>query len=107
MGDVEYSIIYSMKNISGIWFALYVSLISQLSEAAVKLPPNVTFPAVIAFGDSIVDQGTNNYINTVIKCNFPPYGLDFMGSTPTGRFSNAKTPLDLLGIIMKNMRLNF
>ncbi|KAL1822896.1 hypothetical protein ACET3Z_009674 [Daucus carota] len=85
-----------MKNISGIWFALYVSLISQLSEAAVKLPPNVTFPAVIAFGDSIVDQGTNNYINTVIKCNFPPYGLDFMGSTPTGRFSNAKTPLDLL-----------
>ncbi|WOG91485.1 hypothetical protein DCAR_0310734 [Daucus carota subsp. sativus] len=85
-----------MKNILGISFALYAFVISQLSEAVVKLPPNVTFPAVIAFGDSIVDQGTNNYINTVIKCNFPPYGLDFMGSTPTGRFSNAKTPLDLL-----------
>ncbi|KAK1392931.1 GDSL esterase/lipase EXL3 [Heracleum sosnowskyi] len=78
------------------WFVVYIFLISQLSEAAVKLPPNVTIPAVIAFGDSIVDQGMNNNINTLVKCNFPPYGLDFMGGTPTGRFSNAKTPPDLV-----------
>ncbi|XP_074375322.1 GDSL esterase/lipase EXL3-like [Apium graveolens] len=86
-----------MKNISTMWFLVVnVFLLTRLSEAVVKLPPNVTIPAVIAFGDSIVDQGMNNNINTLIKCNFPPYGLDFMGATPTGRFSNAKTPPDLL-----------
>lgn len=78
------------------WFLVYVFLITQLSEAAVTLPPNVTVTAVIAFGDSIVDQGMNNNIRTLVKCNFPPYGLDFVGGTPTGRFSNAKTPPDLI-----------
>ncbi|KAK1388556.1 GDSL esterase/lipase EXL3 [Heracleum sosnowskyi] len=54
------------------------------------------FPAVFGFGDSIVDQGNNNHLTTQIKCNFPPYGKDFMGGLPTGRFSNAKTLLDIL-----------
>ncbi|KAH0680662.1 hypothetical protein KY284_021747 [Solanum tuberosum] len=52
--------------------------------------------AVFAFGDSIVDQGSNNYIATIVKCNFPPYGKDFNGGMPTGRFSNGKTPPDLI-----------
>ncbi|GJM89942.1 hypothetical protein PR202_ga06173 [Eleusine coracana subsp. coracana] len=30
-------------------------------------------PALIVFGDSIVDPGNNNDINTIIKANFPPY----------------------------------
>nr|XP_043632931.1 GDSL esterase/lipase EXL3-like [Erigeron canadensis] len=62
----------------------------------ITLPPNVTVPAVIAFGDSIVDQGANNNINTLIKANFAPYGKDFAGGKPTGRFSNNKTPADLI-----------
>ncbi|KAK1392930.1 GDSL esterase/lipase EXL3-like [Heracleum sosnowskyi] len=78
------------------WFIVYVILISELSEALVNLPPNVTVPAVIAFGDSIVDQGMNNNINTIAKCNFPPYGSDLMDGTPTGRFCNARTPPDLI-----------
>nr|POF18355.1 protein free1 [Quercus suber] len=41
-------------------------------------------------GDSIVDIGNNNHINTLIKCNFPPYGKDFQGGKPTGRFSNGR-----------------
>ncbi|XP_075105835.1 GDSL esterase/lipase EXL3-like [Nicotiana tabacum] len=71
-------------------------------KGKVQLPENVTVRAVFAFGDSIVDQGNNNHIATVVKCNFEPYGKDFMGGKPTGRFSNAKTPsvcvLDELGI---------
>ncbi|KAJ1408775.1 SGNH hydrolase superfamily [Sesbania bispinosa] len=56
----------------------------------VSLPNNETVPAVIVFGDSIVDPGNNNYISTIVKCNFPPYGRDFAGGNqPTGRFSNA------------------
>ncbi|KAK7360241.1 hypothetical protein VNO77_02224 [Canavalia gladiata] len=34
---------------------------------------NFTFPAVIAFGDSILDTGNNNYIKTLFKANFKPY----------------------------------
>ncbi|KAH1214693.1 GDSL esterase/lipase EXL3 [Glycine max] len=65
--------------------------------ALAKLPPNASsVPAVLAFGDSIVDPGNNNNIKTLIKCNFPPYGKDFQGGNPTGRFCNGKIPSDLI-----------
>ncbi|GMP44664.1 hypothetical protein CsSME_00013499 [Camellia sinensis var. sinensis] len=73
-------------------------MICRSSEAVVNLPKNVTVPAVIAFGDSIVDQGNNNVIETIAKCNFPPYGKDFVGG-PTGRFCNGKTPADLIPLL--------
>ena len=34
-------------------------------------------PAILIFGDSTVDTGNNNYINTTIKSNNYPYGKDF------------------------------
>lgn len=54
-------------------------------------------PALIIFGDSIMDVGNNNYIKTIVKCNFPPYGRDFKQRIPTGRFSNGRVPSDMLG----------
>ncbi|KAF8406615.1 hypothetical protein HHK36_008705 [Tetracentron sinense] len=36
-------------------------------QAALKLPNNETVPAVIVFGDSIVDPGNNNNLQTLIK----------------------------------------
>ncbi|TVU33725.1 hypothetical protein EJB05_25558, partial [Eragrostis curvula] len=53
-------------------------------------------PALIVFGDSIVDPGNNNGINTIIKANFPPYGDDFVGHRPTGRFCNGRIPTDFI-----------
>ncbi|KAK1569036.1 hypothetical protein Q3G72_031913 [Acer saccharum] len=53
-------------------------------------------PAIIVFGDSSVDTGNNNYIPTIAKCNFEPYGRDFPGGTPTGRFCNGRLPPDFL-----------
>ncbi|XP_042754619.1 GDSL esterase/lipase At3g43550 isoform X2 [Lactuca sativa] len=53
-------------------------------------------PAVIVFGDSVVDTGNNNNLATVFKVNYPPYGKDFYGGQPTGRFSNGKVPPDLI-----------
>lgn len=67
------------------------------SDALVELPSNVTIPAVFVFGDSTVDTGNNNDLITLAKSNFPPYGRDFMGGLPTGRFSNGKLPSDLIG----------
>jgi len=75
-------------------FALYYK-----TMGVIKLPPNVTVPAVIAFGDSIVDSGNNNDLKTVVKCNFPPYGKDFQGGVPTGRFCNGKIPSDIIGTL--------
>ncbi|KAF5462152.1 hypothetical protein F2P56_018182 [Juglans regia] len=72
------------------------SVIFCNSKAVIQLPPNETIPAVIAFGDSILDTGNNNYLSTVVKCNFPPYGQDFKGKVPTGRFGNGKVPPDLI-----------
>ncbi|XP_071700528.1 GDSL esterase/lipase EXL3-like [Rutidosis leptorrhynchoides] len=77
-------------------FCMYINLLVYSSVAIFKMPENVSVPAVIAFGDSILDQGNNNYIFTTIKANFPPYGVNFLGGKATGRFSNAKTPTDII-----------
>ncbi|MED6224281.1 hypothetical protein PIB30_082535, partial [Stylosanthes scabra] len=53
-------------------------------------------PAVIVFGDSSVDSGNNNVIATVLKSNFSPYGRDFEGGKPTGRFCNGRVPPDFI-----------
>ncbi|KAK1362282.1 GDSL esterase/lipase EXL3-like [Heracleum sosnowskyi] len=66
------------------------------AQVVQQIPQNQSIPALIAFGDSIVDQGCNNNLTTIVKCNFPPYGQDFPSHQSTGRFSNAKTPPDIL-----------
>ncbi|WCJ32994.1 GDSL esterase/lipase At4g26790 [Euphorbia peplus] len=53
-------------------------------------------PAIIIFGDSTVDTGNNNQISTLLKSNFAPYGRDFIGGKPTGRFSNGRVPGDFI-----------
>lgn len=63
---------------------------------AMALPKHEKIPAILVFGDSIVDSGNNNYLNTIAKANFPPYGRDLDGGVPTGRYSNGKVPSDLL-----------
>ncbi|KAG0479760.1 hypothetical protein HPP92_010618 [Vanilla planifolia] len=52
-------------------------------------------PAVMIFGDSVVDAGNNNGLLTLVKANFPPYGRDFSPRPfPTGRFCNGKLATD-------------
>lgn len=80
-----------------IFIFLVVLCFSENGDTA-TLEKNEHVPAVFVFGDSIADPGNNNNINTIIKCNFPPYGRDFKGKIPTGRFSNGLIPTDLIGI---------
>ncbi|KAF8692708.1 hypothetical protein HU200_039543 [Digitaria exilis] len=51
--------------------------------------------AIIVFGDSTVDAGNNNFIPTIAKGNFPPYGQDLDGGA-TGRFSNGRLVTDFI-----------
>lgn len=55
--------------------------------------------ASFIFGDSLVDAGNNNYLQTLSKANIPPNGIDFRasGGNPTGRFTNGRTIGDIVG----------
>lgn len=44
--------------------------------------------AFFVFGDSLVDNGNNNYLATTARADTPPYGIDYPTRRPTGRFSN-------------------
>ncbi|GMJ12207.1 CUTIN SYNTHASE2 [Hibiscus trionum] len=53
--------------------------------------------AFFIFGDSLVDSGNNNYLETTARADSPPYGIDYPTGTPTGRFSNGLNIPDLIG----------
>lgn len=53
-------------------------------------------PCYFIFGDSLVDNGNNNQLQSLARANYLPYGIDFPGG-PTGRFSNGKTTVDVIG----------
>lgn len=44
--------------------------------------------AFFVFGDSLVDNGNNNYLATTARADSYPYGIDYPTRRPTGRFSN-------------------
>ncbi|KAF3321709.1 GDSL esterase/lipase [Carex littledalei] len=48
---------------------------------------------MFVFGDSLIDNGNNNYLDSIAKSNYYPYGIDFFEG-PTGRFCNGKTVID-------------
>nr|CAB3452843.1 unnamed protein product [Digitaria exilis] len=74
------------------WLLLLVALFSL--SATIAAAGKVS--ALIVFGDSTVDAGNNNFIPTIAKANFPPYGIDFDGGVATGRFSNGRLVTDFV-----------
>lgn len=54
------------------------------------------YSALYVFGDSTIDPGNNNFLATVVKSDFPPYGRDFPNGRPTGRFTNGRLVTDQL-----------
>ncbi|KAL8052230.1 hypothetical protein ABFX02_06G199300 [Erythranthe guttata] len=52
--------------------------------------------AFFVFGDSLVDNGNNNYLATTARADAPPYGIDFPTHRPTGRFSNGLNIPDII-----------
>lgn len=53
-------------------------------------------PALYKFGDSIVDSGSNQFLDTLANAEYVPYGFDFPINV-TGRFTNGLTITDNLG----------
>ncbi|XVE78525.1 hypothetical protein DITRI_Ditri13aG0152100 [Diplodiscus trichospermus] len=79
-----------MANMITIPWIFFLQILALASKSEAKVS------AIIAFGDSYVDSGNNNYIPTIVKCNFEPYGRDFPGGVPTGRFCDGRLPPDFI-----------
>ncbi|KAG5556763.1 hypothetical protein RHGRI_007134 [Rhododendron griersonianum] len=77
----------------GFLLSIYVGVVAIVMVALVARGDPLV-PMLCVFGDSVVDVGNNNHLNTLIKSNFPPYGRDFVTRTPTGRFCNGKLATD-------------
>ncbi|XP_068648387.1 GDSL esterase/lipase APG-like [Aristolochia californica] len=76
----------------GVFLTISSFLFSSIANAQTD---TTLVPAVITFGDSVVDVGNNNYLPTIFKADFPPYGRDFVNHSPTGRFCNGKLATDI------------
>ncbi|XP_022852027.1 GDSL esterase/lipase At5g45670-like [Olea europaea var. sylvestris] len=76
------------------WLAMCVVALAvvELHYEQAMAEPQV--PCYFIFGDSLVDNGNNNNIQSLARANYLPYGIDFPDG-PTGRFSNGKTTVDV------------
>ncbi|KAL3643488.1 hypothetical protein CASFOL_014303 [Castilleja foliolosa] len=80
-------------------FQLVLILTSSSSSSkatTARVSHSRSVSTILIFGDSTVDSGNNNFIQTTFKSNFPPYGKDFAHQLPTGRFSNGRLTNDFI-----------
>uniref|UniRef100_A0A0E0FB67 Uncharacterized protein n=1 Tax=Oryza meridionalis TaxID=40149 RepID=A0A0E0FB67_9ORYZ len=75
--------------------ALLVLLVVAMAAAAAQQQQQLV-PCMYIFGDSLVDSGNNNNILSLARANYQPYGIDFTGAAPPGRFTNGLTVVDML-----------
>ncbi|KAA8550667.1 hypothetical protein F0562_002351 [Nyssa sinensis] len=75
------------RDIYAFWDPFHPSTLAPQAEAA---------RAFFVFGDSLVDNGNNNYLVTYARADAPPYGIDYPTHRPTGRFSNGLNIPDLI-----------
>lgn len=78
-------------------FLIMISSPFGISQDDIDLTKGASF----IFGDSLVDAGNNNYLQTLSRANIPPNGIDFKasGGSPTGRYTNGRTIGDIVGKI--------
>ncbi|KAL1209445.1 GDSL esterase/lipase [Cardamine amara subsp. amara] len=90
--------INDMKKMS-IHIGGYVLIAAVMVSVILQQPELVTgqarVPAMFVLGDSLVEVGNNNFLPTIARANYLPYGID-LNFRPTGRFSNGLNFIDLL-----------
>ncbi|KAI5422276.1 hypothetical protein KIW84_045658, partial [Lathyrus oleraceus] len=77
---------------------LIIALVSQTQTLGTKADSrSKKFIPLFIFGDSFLDAGNNNYINTTTydQANFLPYGETYF-KFPTGRFSDGRLISDFI-----------
>ncbi|GFZ14507.1 GDSL-like Lipase/Acylhydrolase superfamily protein [Actinidia rufa] len=76
-------------------FLMIFSLVLVLALGTIA-PQIEAARAFFVFGDSLVDNGNNNYLVTSARADSPPYGIDYPSHRPTGRFSNGLNIPDII-----------
>ncbi|GAB2277243.1 hypothetical protein Dimus_011950 [Dionaea muscipula] len=86
-----------MANPSLRWMAWFLSITACSLHGFLcgSVVADPRFLAMFVFGDSVIDNGNNNFLNSVAKANYMPYGIDFEQG-PTGRFCNGRTFVDYI-----------
>ncbi|KAG6733160.1 hypothetical protein I3842_01G212900 [Carya illinoinensis] len=94
-----------MARPSSVFFILFLHAVLNISTSScgsrskhpTKHHVHVHAPSLFIFGDSFLDAGNNNYINTTTldQANFWPYGETFF-KFPTGRFSDGRLVSDFI-----------
>ncbi|XP_058740677.1 GDSL esterase/lipase At5g45670-like [Vicia villosa] len=79
------------------WFGLFLVLLAACHMQHCVNSSQV--PCLFIFGDSFSDSGNNNYIDTVAKSDYLPFGIDFP-TGPTGRATNGRTKADIIGELL-------
>ncbi|KAI3757288.1 hypothetical protein L6452_04822 [Arctium lappa] len=69
---------------------------SPVSNAPSPSPKEKQVRAFFVFGDSLVDNGNNNFLYTSARADTLPYGIDSPAHQPTGRFSNGLNIPDVI-----------
>lgn len=92
-----------MKKFIVFFLVFLIALVSQTRGSKTK--HNI---ALFIFGDSFLDAGNNNYINTTTldQANFLPYGETYF-KFPTGRFSDGRLVSDFIGNICRSYYICF
>ncbi|KAJ4713902.1 GDSL esterase/lipase [Melia azedarach] len=76
--------------------SVMMTVVVILSNSNLVAESQMVARGMFVFGDSLVDVGNNNFLSSIAKSNYFPYGIDFEFG-PTGRFSNGKTFVDFIG----------
>ncbi|XP_038726338.1 GDSL esterase/lipase LTL1-like [Tripterygium wilfordii] len=76
--------------------SIFSSVILSVLVTLASIVPHTDARAFFVFGDSLVDNGNNNYLATTARADSPPYGIDYPTHRATGRFSNGLNIPDLI-----------
>ncbi|PKA54061.1 GDSL esterase/lipase 5 [Apostasia shenzhenica] len=81
----------------------FLIISNSIASSSEKPTDDAAAAAFFIFGDSTVDPGNNNYIDTVPgnRADIPPYGQSGFASGPTGRFSNGRIIVDFVAMYAK------
>jgi hypothetical protein len=84
------------SRLKALWVLSVVLLVSNWQHWTYgKAVPQV--PCYFVFGDSLFDNGNNNYLDKAAKVNYLPYGIDF-DTGASGRCSNGLNIADTIGL---------
>lgn len=76
----------------------YLVFLSCLVTALSSISSQAEGRAFFVFGDSLVDNGNNDYLATTARADSYPYGIDYPTRRATGRFSNGLNIPDLISM---------